>query len=517
MPELPPAADPGTTLHRRDRRPPPGTSASSCGPTRPPRPCGNFVGLARQGFYDGTVFHRVIADFMIQGGCPQGTGTGGPGYTFADEINDEKLVGGRARHGQRRAQHQRQPVLHRHRRGDALARRRAHRLRPGGRRPGRRRRARDHADRPRRPPARAPDDHHDHGSRRADAPGRRPPGRSRCCAARPGRVGPRVAARVVLSAPDLAGARQAAEAALEERRSGRVAAGRSGCCARSRRWRRAPTATGPPSRSGSRARTASCAATSTTSTSGPPTPRAPGAWPSRRSVASPATSRPGASARSPGSTRPARAPAPRRVSAARPGAPLITGDGRLDDGRVAAHRAPPATASSWARSRPPPWPDVDRARARPPTRRWPEWAALARGRAGRAPWRAYAALVDAEQPHAGRAGPPRDGQAPRPRPRPRWPARPRWSTTSPPRPSACGSQQLPGPDARHRQLGAPGAARGRGGDHALELPGGAGRLEARPRPRGRLRGRRQAGHRGAARRLGALRPRRARRACRRAW
>jgi cyclophilin family peptidyl-prolyl cis-trans isomerase len=55
---------------------------------------GNFVGLAREGFYDGTVFHRVIADFMIQGGCPQGTGTGGPGYTFADEINDEKLVGG---------------------------------------------------------------------------------------------------------------------------------------------------------------------------------------------------------------------------------------------------------------------------------------------------------------------------------------------------------------------------------------------------------------------------------------
>ena len=53
---------------------------------------GNFVGLARQGFYDDTIFHRVIPDFMIQGGCPEGRGTGGPGYQFEDEINDEKLV-----------------------------------------------------------------------------------------------------------------------------------------------------------------------------------------------------------------------------------------------------------------------------------------------------------------------------------------------------------------------------------------------------------------------------------------
>jgi cyclophilin family peptidyl-prolyl cis-trans isomerase len=45
----------------------------------------NFVGLARQGYYDGLTFHRVVPDFVIQGGCPQGTGTGGPGYQFRDE------------------------------------------------------------------------------------------------------------------------------------------------------------------------------------------------------------------------------------------------------------------------------------------------------------------------------------------------------------------------------------------------------------------------------------------------
>ncbi|MBO7351630.1 MAG: peptidylprolyl isomerase, partial [Candidatus Methanomethylophilaceae archaeon] len=47
---------------------------------------GNFVKLAREGFYDGTIFHRVICDFMIQGGDPEGTGMGGPGYTIEDEF-----------------------------------------------------------------------------------------------------------------------------------------------------------------------------------------------------------------------------------------------------------------------------------------------------------------------------------------------------------------------------------------------------------------------------------------------
>jgi cyclophilin family peptidyl-prolyl cis-trans isomerase len=59
-----------------------------------PKTVENFRRLAADGFYDGIVFHRVIADFMIQGGCPQGTGTGGPGYTFEDEINDNKIIRG---------------------------------------------------------------------------------------------------------------------------------------------------------------------------------------------------------------------------------------------------------------------------------------------------------------------------------------------------------------------------------------------------------------------------------------
>jgi len=59
-----------------------------------PKTVENFTKLARDGFYDGVIFHRVIPDFMIQGGDPTGTGSGGPGYTFADEFNDHKVVRG---------------------------------------------------------------------------------------------------------------------------------------------------------------------------------------------------------------------------------------------------------------------------------------------------------------------------------------------------------------------------------------------------------------------------------------
>jgi cyclophilin family peptidyl-prolyl cis-trans isomerase len=59
-----------------------------------PETVANFEKLAGEGFYDGLIFHRVIPDFMIQGGCPEGTGMGGPGYKFGDEINDHRIVRG---------------------------------------------------------------------------------------------------------------------------------------------------------------------------------------------------------------------------------------------------------------------------------------------------------------------------------------------------------------------------------------------------------------------------------------
>src|SRR5580658_2233269 len=59
-----------------------------------PRTVANFRELAGQGFYDGIIFHRVIPNFMVQTGCPDGNGTGGPGYTFEDEFNDHKVVRG---------------------------------------------------------------------------------------------------------------------------------------------------------------------------------------------------------------------------------------------------------------------------------------------------------------------------------------------------------------------------------------------------------------------------------------
>jgi len=77
------------------------TLHTSCGairvelfPADAPKTVGNFERLAREGFYEGLTFHRVIDGFMIQGGCPRGDGTGGPGYTFEDEINEHRLARG---------------------------------------------------------------------------------------------------------------------------------------------------------------------------------------------------------------------------------------------------------------------------------------------------------------------------------------------------------------------------------------------------------------------------------------
>ncbi len=93
MPELPPPADPSKSYTA--------IFDTTAGEIRcelfaadSPQTVGNFVGLAQQGYYDGLIFHRIIPDFMIQGGCPNGVGTGGPGYNFKDEINEHPLVKG---------------------------------------------------------------------------------------------------------------------------------------------------------------------------------------------------------------------------------------------------------------------------------------------------------------------------------------------------------------------------------------------------------------------------------------
>ena len=63
-------------------------------PNEAPKTVENFTKLAGDGYYDGLIFHRVIPDFMIQGGCPEGTGSGGPGYQFEDEFNEHKVERG---------------------------------------------------------------------------------------------------------------------------------------------------------------------------------------------------------------------------------------------------------------------------------------------------------------------------------------------------------------------------------------------------------------------------------------
>jgi peptidyl-prolyl cis-trans isomerase B (cyclophilin B) len=66
-----------------------GTISIDLFPDKTPKTVANFVNLANRGFYNGLKFHRVISDFMIQGGCPLGTGVGGPGYRFEDEFDQE--------------------------------------------------------------------------------------------------------------------------------------------------------------------------------------------------------------------------------------------------------------------------------------------------------------------------------------------------------------------------------------------------------------------------------------------
>jgi peptidyl-prolyl cis-trans isomerase B (cyclophilin B) len=63
-------------------------------PEDAPKTVENFVTLAKKGFYDGLTFHRVVPDFVVQGGCPKGNGTGGPGYTIPAEFNTQKHVRG---------------------------------------------------------------------------------------------------------------------------------------------------------------------------------------------------------------------------------------------------------------------------------------------------------------------------------------------------------------------------------------------------------------------------------------
>jgi len=71
-----------------------GTIVMDLDPKLAPNTVNNFVNLARDGYYTGLTFHRVVPDFVIQGGCPEGTGTGGPGYRFDDEpVNAEYTLG----------------------------------------------------------------------------------------------------------------------------------------------------------------------------------------------------------------------------------------------------------------------------------------------------------------------------------------------------------------------------------------------------------------------------------------
>jgi cyclophilin family peptidyl-prolyl cis-trans isomerase len=94
VPEQPEYQIDGAKLYRATIDTDRGTIVMDLDPQLAANTVNNFVGLARQGYYDGLTFHRVVPDFVIQGGCPQGTGTGGPGYQFRDEeVKGEYTLG----------------------------------------------------------------------------------------------------------------------------------------------------------------------------------------------------------------------------------------------------------------------------------------------------------------------------------------------------------------------------------------------------------------------------------------
>ena len=84
----------GSKIYRTTIETDRGTIVADLDPQLAANTVNNFVGLARQGYYDGLTFHRVVPNFVIQGGCPEGTGTGGPGYKFRDEeVKGEYTLG----------------------------------------------------------------------------------------------------------------------------------------------------------------------------------------------------------------------------------------------------------------------------------------------------------------------------------------------------------------------------------------------------------------------------------------
>jgi cyclophilin family peptidyl-prolyl cis-trans isomerase len=94
VPEQPEYQIDGSKIYRVTIDTDRGTIVADLDPQLAANTVNNFVGLARQGYYDGLTFHRVVPDFVIQGGCPNGTGTGGPGYQFRDEeVKGEYTLG----------------------------------------------------------------------------------------------------------------------------------------------------------------------------------------------------------------------------------------------------------------------------------------------------------------------------------------------------------------------------------------------------------------------------------------